>query len=136
MAILFSIAERSRHPVIDYLLEKGLNMAPFLTTHAVKSHIMLGLKSALEHAKVKLLNHEVQKKELLAFEEKVSTNGSFSYSAPSGLHDDCVLPLYRGLWSTGYGVAGYQCNLHSHGDLWSLMLGCVFEDEWGRISDD
>jgi phage FluMu gp28-like protein len=80
-------------PVIDHLLEKGLNVAPFLTTHAVKSHIVLGLKSALEHSKVKLLNHEIQKKELLAFEEKGSVNGSFSYSAPSGLHDDCVMAL-------------------------------------------
>lgn len=80
-------------PVIDHLIEKGLNVAPFLTTHAAKSHIVLGLKSALEHSKVKLLNHEIQKKELLAFEEKVSANGSFSYSAPSGLHDDCVMAL-------------------------------------------
>ena len=54
---------------------------------------MLGLKSALEHSKVKLLNNEIQKKELLAFEEKGSVNGSFSYSAPSGLHDDCVMAL-------------------------------------------
>lgn len=80
-------------PVIDHLLEKGLNVAPFLTTHAAKSHIVLGLKSALEHSKVKLLNNEIQKKELLAFEEKGSVNGSFSYSAPSGLHDDCVMAL-------------------------------------------
>lgn len=47
----------------------------------------------MEHAKVKLLNYEIQKKELLAFEEKGTTNGSFSYSAPSGLHDDCVMAL-------------------------------------------
>ena len=80
-------------PVIDHLLERGLNVAPFLTTQAAKSHIILGLKSALEHNRVKLLNHEIQKKELLSFEEKVSTNGSFSYSAPSGLHDDCVMSL-------------------------------------------
>ena len=96
---------------LDSKQEKGLNVAPFLTTHAVKSHIVLGLKSALEHSKVKLLNHEIQKKELLAFEEKGSVNGSFSYSAPSGLHDDCVMPSltrpfhgeYRseGLWSVG-----------------------------------
>lgn len=56
-------------PVIDHLLEEGLNVAPFLTTHAVKPHIVLGLNSALEHSKVKLLNHEIQKKELLTFEE-------------------------------------------------------------------
>lgn len=80
-------------PVIDHLLEKGLNVAAFLTTHAVKLYIVLGLKSALEHSKVKLLNHEIQKKELLAFEEKGTTNGSFSYSAPTGLHDDCVMAL-------------------------------------------
>ena len=42
---------------------------------------------------MKLLNNEIQKKELLAFEEKGTVNGSFSYSAPSGLHDDCVMAL-------------------------------------------
>mgnify|MGYP006916521820 CR=1 FL=1 len=65
----------------------------FLTTHAAKSHIMLGLKSALELSMVKLLNHEIQKKELLVSKEKRSVNGSFSYSAPSGLHDDCIMAL-------------------------------------------
>jgi len=54
-------------PVIDNLLEKGVNVVPFLTTHMVKLHIVLWLKSALEHSKVKQLNNEIQKKELLAF---------------------------------------------------------------------
>jgi len=80
-------------PVIDHLLEIGLNVVPFVTTQASKSSIILGLKSALEHSHVRLLNHEIQKKELLSFEEKVSPNGSFSYSAPAGLHDDCVMAL-------------------------------------------
>ncbi len=39
-------------PVIDDLLQKSLNVAPFLTTYTVKSHIVLGLKSALEHSKL------------------------------------------------------------------------------------
>ena len=80
-------------PVIDHLLEIGLNVVPFVTTQASKSNIILGLKSALEHSHIRLLNHEIQKKELLSFEEKVSPNGSFSYSAPAGLHDDCVMAL-------------------------------------------
>ena len=80
-------------PVIDHLLECGLNVVPFVTTQASKSNIILGLKSALEHSHIRLLNHEIQKKELLSFEEKVSPNGSFSYSAPAGLHDDCVMAL-------------------------------------------
>ena len=57
------------------MLEKGVNVVTFLTTHVVKLHIVLGLKSALEHSKVKLLNHRIQKKDLLAFEEKSTTNG-------------------------------------------------------------
>jgi hypothetical protein len=34
---------------------------------------------------------------------KASTIGSFSYSAPSGLHDDCVMPSLRGIngWAGG-----------------------------------
>ena len=80
-------------PVIDHLLEIGLNVVPFVTTQASKSNIILGLKSALEHSHIRLLNHEIQKKELLSFEEKVSPNGSFSYSAPAGAHDNCVMAL-------------------------------------------
>lgn len=80
-------------PVIDHLREQGLNITPFLTTQSAKSHIILGLKSAFEHSHLLLLDHEIQKKELLSFEEKVSPNGAFSYSAPAGQHDDCVMAL-------------------------------------------
>ncbi len=80
-------------PVIDHLLERGLNVVPFLTTQASKNNLILGLKSALEHSRLRLLDHEIQKRELLAFEERVSPNGAFSYSAPAGLHDDCVMAL-------------------------------------------
>jgi len=34
-----------------------------------------------------------RKKNYWLFKEKGSVNGSFSYSAPSGLHDDCVMAL-------------------------------------------
>ena len=78
---------------IDDLLEKGLNVASFLTMQTVKSHIVLNLKSALEPAKVKLFNHEIQKMELLAFEGKGTTYGSFSYSDLTALNSDCIMTL-------------------------------------------
>jgi hypothetical protein len=31
--------------------------------------------------------------ELLSFESKRNASGSFSYSAPDGMHDDCVMSL-------------------------------------------
>jgi hypothetical protein len=34
--------------------------------------------------------------ELLSFEGKRNASGTFSYSAPAGMHDDCVMSLAIG----------------------------------------
>jgi len=70
-----------------------LNVLPFVTSQGAKANIILGLKAALEHGQLKLLADEIQTRELLNFEERVSPNGAFSYSAPVGQHDDCVMAL-------------------------------------------
>ncbi len=80
-------------PVIDHMVERGLSVIPFTTTSATKQSIIQGLQSAFEHGNIRILNHPVLVGELLSFEGKRNASGSFSYSAPDGMHDDTVMSL-------------------------------------------
>jgi len=80
-------------PVIDELVTRGLNIVPFNTTSATKQSIIQSLQSAFENGQIRVLNDPVLVGELLSFEAKRNASGSFSYSAPDGMHDDCVMSL-------------------------------------------
>lgn len=80
-------------PVIDELVARGLNIQAFTTTSATKQAIIQNLQAAFENAQIKVLNDPVLIGELLSFEAKRNASGSFAYSAPSGMHDDCVMSL-------------------------------------------
>jgi phage terminase large subunit-like protein len=80
-------------PVIDELVARGLNIVPFLTTSATKQGIIQNLQSAFENGQILVLDDPVLIGELLSFESKRNASGSFSYSAPNGMHDDTVMSL-------------------------------------------
>jgi len=80
-------------PVIDELASRGLNIVPFTTTSATKQAIIQSLQSAFENGLIRVLDEPVLVGELLSFESKRNASGSFSYSAPDGMHDDCVMSL-------------------------------------------
>jgi len=80
-------------PVIDELVARGLNIVPFLTTSATKQGIIQNLQSAFENGQILVLDDPVLVGELLSFESKRNASGSFSYSAPDGMHDDTVMSL-------------------------------------------
>lgn len=80
-------------PVIDELYNRGLPLQPFTTTSATKQAAITGLQSAFEHGTIKIINHPALIGELLSFESKRNPSGSFSYSAPAGMHDDTVMSL-------------------------------------------
>lgn len=91
-------------PVIDSLSNRDMNIIPFTTTNATKQEIIMQLQSAFEHGEIKILNNPVLIGELLSFESKRNASGSFSYSAPEGQHDDCVMSLaiaWYGLANSG-----------------------------------
>ena len=48
---------------------------------------------AFERREISIFNHPVLLSELGAYERKVSSTGRSQYSAPAGLHDDCVMSL-------------------------------------------
>ena len=91
-------------PVIDELVARGLNIIPFLTTSATKQGIIQSLQSAFENGQILVLDDPVLVGELLSFESKRNASGSFSYSAPDGMHDDTVMSLaiaWSGLSNSG-----------------------------------
>jgi len=66
---------------------------PFTTTSATKQAIIQGLQNAFENGAIRVLDDAVLVGELLSFESKRNASGSFSYSAPDGMHDDTVMSL-------------------------------------------
>jgi phage terminase large subunit-like protein len=80
-------------PVIDQLVARGMAVIPFVTTNLTKQTIIQNLQAAFENGEIAILNDPVLIGELLSFESKRNTSGSFSYSAPEGMHDDCVMSL-------------------------------------------
>ena len=79
--------------VIDHLSARGIPVIPFVTTSATKQAIITGLQAAFEHGEIGIPDDPVLLGELLSFESKRSASGSFTYSAPEGMHDDCVMAL-------------------------------------------
>ena len=88
-------------PVIDHLASRGMSIVGFHTSAASKTPLIQSLQSAFEHGTIRILNDPVQVNELQAYEGKRMASG-FSYSAPSGLHDDTVMALALA-W---YGIDG------------------------------
>lgn len=79
--------------VVENLVKRGLVIIPFTTTNATKQAAIQNLQGAFEHGNIKILNDPVQIGELQAFEGVRTPNGSWKYSAPSGMHDDTVMSM-------------------------------------------
>ena len=60
--------------------------------------VIQALGLAMEQGSITLLDDQVQRGELMAFESSVTVTGMVRYSAPQGLHDDTVMALWR--WRT------------------------------------
>lgn len=67
------------------------NFAPFYTSSTSKQQIMEGLAVAIQQLQVHYPNNEIRN-ELEEF-EYVFTRTGVKYSAPDGMHDDCVMAL-------------------------------------------
>jgi len=80
-------------PVIDELVKRGLAIVAFTTTSATKQAVIQALQAAFENGVIRVLNNPILTGELLSFESKRAPSGSFTYSAPDGMHDDCVMSL-------------------------------------------
>ena len=80
-------------PIVEALQNAGLPVIPFTTTNSSKAQIIDGLALAFERGDIRIPRDPTLIGELQAFESKRLASGAISYSAPSGLHDDCVIAL-------------------------------------------
>lgn len=80
-------------PNIEALQKDGLPVRAFETTASSKPPLIESLILAFDRAEITVLNDPILKGELMAYERKVSSTGRSQYSAPTGLHDDCVMAL-------------------------------------------
>lgn len=80
-------------PNIEALQAEDLPVYSFETTASSKPPLIESLVLAFDRAEITVLNDAVIKGELMAYERKVSATGRSQYSAPDGLHDDCVMAL-------------------------------------------
>ena len=80
-------------PIVEALQNAGLPVTPFTTTQASKSTIIDGLALAFERGDISLPANPVLIGELQAYESKRLPSGAMRYSAPEGMHDDCVMAL-------------------------------------------
>ena len=80
-------------PLLEQLQREGLPVLGFQTTSASKVQIVEALSLAFERGEIAILLDRILINELQAFEMARLPSGALRYSAPSGLHDDCVISL-------------------------------------------
>lgn len=100
------IAEKNSigDPILEQLYYTyNLPVQPFTTTNASKAKIVDALSLAFERQTIRILNDPALIGELQAFEAERLPGGMLRYSAPAGLHDDCVMSLamcwHGALWA-------------------------------------
>jgi hypothetical protein len=80
-------------PLIEALLRAGLPITAFQTTNSSKMAIIDALALAFERRDIAILPDPVLVNELQSYEMERLPSGLLRYSAPEGLHDDCVMSL-------------------------------------------
>jgi hypothetical protein len=88
-------------PIYEALRKEGCRVEPYLFTAKSKSSLVENLSMMLEERRIVLPRVELWPEgidELESFEYSVSDAGNVRTSAPSGMHDDCVMALGLAAW--------------------------------------
>jgi len=80
-------------PIIEQLQRDGLPVRGFTTTNATKAEAIESLALAFERGDITILNEPTLIGELQAYEMERLPSGRIRYTAPEGMHDDCVMSL-------------------------------------------
>lgn len=98
-------------PLIEALLRAGLPITAFQTTNSSKTAIIDALALAFERRDIAIIPDPVLVNELQSYEMERLPSGLLRYSAPEGLHDDCVMSLALA-WSELVTPDGPQMIVH------------------------
>ena len=100
-------------PLIEQLQRDGLPVRGFQTTNASKTNAIEALALAFERAEVRIIDDPVLIDELQAYEMTRLPGGMIRYSAPDGMHDDCVMALALTWQAAATGAIEYAPSLWS-----------------------
>lgn len=89
------IAEKNAagEPLVEHLHRLGLPVQAFLTTAESKRTAIESLALAFERSAIRMIRDDVLMGELEAYQAERLPSGLLRYSAPDGMHDDCVMAL-------------------------------------------
>ena len=80
-------------PVLDYLASQNVPVLGATTTASTKREIVEKLAWAIERGEIVLLDDDYVLTELEQFSQQRRKDGTYEYSAPVGMHDDCVMAI-------------------------------------------
>lgn len=80
-------------PLIEQLIADDLPIQPFTTTAGSKKNAVEALALAFERGDLKIIPDPMLLGELQAYEMQRLPSGMLRYTAPGGMHDDCVTAL-------------------------------------------
>jgi hypothetical protein len=86
--------ETNKYDTLATLLkQRGVRLVEFNTTHKSKTQIIENLVHLFKSKKISIFDDPVIKDELYTYEYSYSNNGSLTFNAKNGSHDDCVMSL-------------------------------------------
>lgn len=91
--VLLAEANAMGKPNNDMLRDMGVPVRDFTTTSSTKAEIIRRLVAAFEQRRIGIPHDDTLLAELEAYEAKRLESGAIRYSAPDGIHDDCVMSL-------------------------------------------
>lgn len=80
-------------PIYDVFVRAGLRVEPYQFTNESKKRLVENLMLAVEKQEIRIFQNEVLQNEMMNFTYEITNTGRVRYTAPEGLHDDCVIAL-------------------------------------------
>ncbi len=90
-------------PICEDLEKEDIDIVGYKFTNESKQNLITALQVAFEKKEISYPEINVLIDELDAFEYEMLSSGKFRYSAPEGLHDDCVISLALANWAKEQG---------------------------------
>lgn len=85
-------------PIKDDLERAGANVDDFKFSNKSKKELIEKLSIMIEQRAIRIPKNNILIDELSSFGYKLTDSGNIIYSAPEGLHDDCVYSLGLAVW--------------------------------------
>lgn len=86
-------------PILEQLEERHIEVEGFKFHNQSKQQLIENLAVMLEKKQICFPDIPVLINELEMFQYEMTRSGSIRYSAPDGMHDDCVISLALGAWA-------------------------------------